>query len=346
MNLNIDIRLKRTFKMSVRKLIAGVALSVGLIAIATAGVQADTPKGDGGPLRLLVNSAGTQSFPPFVIKKLALDKKYGFILETVPSTTTQSSRTAIQGGAADMGLFGSTDIARMRGAGIEVTGVAPFLTWANTVLVPIDSPIKTLADFKGKRLGVFNKTGLDWIVMRTAGMRVHKIDLDKDAQVSEGAVSLLRGLIEQGQLDGTQMFNDLTPAMLASGKFRLLDRIKDYIEALGLPDTPFLIYTVTDKYAASKPQNVRAYLAAYQEAMHILQTDDAPWLERAGELKMMEESVVKTLIKETRPVMMSKFTEKTEADIKKTFDILLEVAGPEVLGLNDLGSGFVTTKFQ
>lgn len=332
--------------MRLRNLVAGLVLSLGLMGGSCGGVQADTPKGDGGVLRLLVNSSGTQSFPPFVIKKLALDKKYNFVLETVPSTTTQTSRTAIQGGSADMGLFGSTDIARMRGAGVDVVGVAPFLTWANTVLVPIDSPVKTLADLKGKKVGVFTKTGLDWIVMRTAGMRVHKIDLDKDAQISEGAVSLLRGLIEQGQLDATQMFNDLTPAMLASGKFRLLDKIKDYIEALGLPNTPFLIYTVDNKYAAAKPQNVKAYLAAYQEAMHILQTDEGPWLERASELKMMEPEVVRTLIKETRPVLMSKFTDHTEADIKKTFDILLEVAGPDVLGLNDLGSGFLTTKYQ
>jgi ABC-type nitrate/sulfonate/bicarbonate transport system substrate-binding protein len=329
-----------------RNLVTRLALSLGLIAAAASGVQADMPKGDGGVLRLLVNSSGTQSFPPFVIKKLALDKKYGFVLETVPTSTTQASRTAIQGDAADVGLFGWTDIARMRGAGINVVGVAPFLTWANTVVVPVDSPAKTLADLKGKKVGVFTKTGLDWIVMRTAGLRAYKVDLEKDAQISEGAVPLLRGLIEQGQLDATQMFNDLTPAMLASGKFKLLGKIKDYIEMLGLPNTPFLIYTASEKYAAAKPQNLKAYLAAYQEAMHILQTDEAPWMERAGELKMMETDVVKTLIKETRPVLMSKFSDSTEADIKKTFDILLEVAGAEVLGLNDLGNGFVTTKFQ
>jgi hypothetical protein len=69
-------------------------------------------------------------------------------------------------------------------------------------------------------------------------------------------------------------------------------------------------------------------------------------MERAGELKMMEEPVIKTLIAETRPVLMSKFTAHTEADIKKTFAMLLELAGTEVLGLNDIGSGFLTTKYQ
>lgn len=322
------------------------ALTVAAL-VGSQAVRADAPiKGDGGTFRLLVNTSGTQSFPPFVLKKFALDKKYGFVLETVPTTTTQTSRTAIQGGAADAGLFGWTDIARMRGAGIDVVGVAPFLTWANTLVVAADSPIKTLGDLKGKKIGTFTKTGLDWIVMRSAALTAFKVDLDKDAQVSEGAVTLLRGLIEQGQLDATQMYNDLTPAMLASGRFRLIDKTRGFIEQLGLPDTPFLIYTVDNKYAAKKPDNVKAFLAAYREAMHILDTDDAVWMERASELKMMEEPVIKTLISETRPVLMSKFSPSTEADIRKTFTMLLDLAGAETLGLSELGPGFMTLDYQ
>jgi hypothetical protein len=45
-------------------------------------------------------------------------------------------------------------------------------------------------------------------------------------------------------------------------------------------------------------------------------------------------------------VLMSKFTPHTEADIKKTFDMLLDMAGAETLGLNDIGAGFLTTKYQ
>lgn len=336
--------------MGIHSLVTKLGLFLGLVAAVAVGptneTRADMMKGDGGKVRLLVNQSGTQSFPPFVMQKFGLDKKYGFVLETVPTTTTQASRTAIQAGGADIGLFGWTDIARMRGAGIEVVGVAPFLTWANTVVVPADSTAKTLGDLKGKKIGVFTRIGLDWIVMRSAAQKAYGIDLEKDAAINEGAVSLLRGLIEQGQLDATQMFNDLTPAMLASGKFRVLGTIRNYIEQLGLPDTPFLIYTAEGKFAAQKPANLKAFLAAYREAMDILMTNDAVWMERAKELKMMDEAVTATLIKNTRPVLMSKFSPTTEADIRKTFDMLLQAAGVEVLGMNDLGSGFMTTQFQ
>lgn len=326
-------------------LIAGLLLGAGLVGSDAAQAEAAI-KGDGGKLRLLVNPSGTQSYPPFVIAKYELDKKYGFVLETVPTTTSQASRTAIQGGSADMGMFGWTDIARMRAGGIGVVGVAPFLTWANTVMVPINSPIKTLGDLKGKKIGVFGRTSLDWIVMRTAAQKAFKVDLEKEAMVSEGAVSLLRGLLEQGQLDVSQMFNDLTPAMIASGQFRMLDTTRGFINQLGLPDTPFLIYTVDEKYAAQKPTNIKAFLAAYREAMHILDTNDAVWVERGKELKMEDSAVIAALIKETRPVLMSKFSPSTEADIRKTFDMLLQSAGPEVLGMSDLGNGFLSMAYQ
>jgi ABC-type nitrate/sulfonate/bicarbonate transport system substrate-binding protein len=323
-----------------------VAIALCAALLAASAAQAEMAKGDGGKVRLLVNPSGTQSFPPFAIQKFALDKKHGFALETVPTTGAQAQTTALQSGSADIGMFGWTDIARMRNAGIGVVGIAPFLTWANTVVVPVDSPIKTLGDLKGKKVGVFTRIGLDWITMRAAAKKAYGVDLETETTVHEGAVPLLRGLIEQSQLDATQMFNDLTPAMVASGKFRVLVRIRDLImHELALPDTPFLLYTAYGKYAEAKPNNVKAFLAAYQEAMQILQTNDAVWFERAKELKVMEEPVVMELIKASRPALMSKFSPHTENDIRKTFAVLVATAG-NMLGMTELPAAFMTVEYQ
>lgn len=326
--------------------VAALALLVAVAAAPHARAESVSVKGDGGKVRLLVNPSGTQSFPPFVIKKLALDKKYGFTLEIIPANTAPAVRTALQSGGAEIGMFGWNDVARMRKAGIGVVGIAPFLTWANTVMVPVNSPIQRLADLKGKKLGVINRIGLDWIVMRAVAHRAYEMDLESQTTVHEGAVSLLRGLIEQGELDATQMFNDLTPAMVASGKFRVLVRIRDLIGQLGLPDTPFLVYTADIKFAAAKPNNVKAFLAAYREAIDTLMTNDAVWFERAKELKMMDDAVVAELIKASRPALMSKFGPTTEADMRKTFDVLLATAGAEAMGVAELAAGFITTEFQ
>jgi hypothetical protein len=41
-------------------------------------VRAET-RGDGGKMRLLYMPSGTNAFLPFVIQKLGLDRKYGFV---------------------------------------------------------------------------------------------------------------------------------------------------------------------------------------------------------------------------------------------------------------------------
>jgi ABC-type nitrate/sulfonate/bicarbonate transport system substrate-binding protein len=302
-------------------------------------------KGDGGTVRLLVNPFGTNSFPPFVIQKFGLDKKYGFTLQVISAATTQAQTTAIQARSADIGLFDWNDVSRMKNAGIKVVGIAPFLIWANTVIVPESSPLRTMGDLKGKKLGLYSRTNLDWIVMRTVARKDYNIELEKEALIQEGAPNLLRGLLEQNQLDATQMFNSLTPAIVATGKFRVLATVRQLIGQLGLPDTPFLMYTADMNYAAAHPANVRAFLGAYRDAIEILRTDDAVWAERGKELKLEGQAL--TLFRdEAREDMMSSFTKNTEADIRKTFEVLLATAGPAIMGVTQLPDGFMTLEYQ
>jgi ABC-type nitrate/sulfonate/bicarbonate transport system substrate-binding protein len=303
-------------------------------------------RGNGGKMRLLFSPSGTNSFPPFVIQKFGLDKKYGFELQTVPQTTTQSGIVAIQAGGAELATFGWNDLQRMNNAGIRVVGVAPFLRWgADFSLVPVNSSIQTFADLKGKKFGITSRTTLNYIVERALTLKAYKFDLEKDATIVEAAPSLLRGLAEQGQIDATEMFNSLTPAMVTSGKFRVLAKVSELVNQLGLPDTPFLLYTFEASYAKAYPNNVKAFLAAYRDAVQILRTDDAVWLERGREMKMSDEAAA-LFRKEARTDVWSKFAPDTEANIRKTFDALLEAAGPAILGISELSPGFMTLEYQ
>jgi NitT/TauT family transport system substrate-binding protein len=164
------------------------------------------------------------------MQKYKLDQKYGFELQVIPVANVNAQVTAFQAGAAEFGGLGWNDVARMRAAGVNVVGVAPWLNWVDCVLVSKESSAKNLGDLKGKKVGTINRTTLNWIVMRAVTINNYKFDLEKDATVQEGAISLLRGLTEQGQLDATMMFNSLAPDMLASGKYRMLASIRDMVK--------------------------------------------------------------------------------------------------------------------
>ncbi len=303
-------------------------------------------KGDGGVVRLLVNPSGTQSFPPFVIQKLHLDDKYGFKLETKPSATTQTTTVAFQSGGADIGIMGWNDISRVKAGGVKIVGIAPFLGWATTIVTAVDSPNRNLGDLKGKKVGVNNRAGLEWTVMRALAQKVYGFDLEKGVVIQEAAIGVLQGLMAQNQIDATLMFNDLTAPLVVSGKFRVMARIQDFNEQLGLPDTPLLMYVGDTDHAAAHPNNVRAFLAAYRESVKDLQSDDSLWTARAQELNITDEAVVAAMRNGSRPMLLSAFGPTSEADIRKTWDILLATAGAETLGMGQLVPGFMTLDYQ
>jgi NitT/TauT family transport system substrate-binding protein len=141
-------------------LLAGVVMS-GVSSRAFAGSA--SVKGDGGTVRLVDNPYSTQSYARIVMQKFQLDKKYGFNLQIIPSGNTAASISAIQSGGTDFSLFNWLDIARMRSAGVNVMGIGPFLqNGADYFVVPANSPISNLGDFKGKKIGIYSRTSVNW----------------------------------------------------------------------------------------------------------------------------------------------------------------------------------------
>jgi ABC-type taurine transport system substrate-binding protein len=182
--------------------------------------------------------------------------------------------------------------------------------------------------------------------MRAAGLKIYNIDLQKDTQVQAGGVGLLRGLMEEGQLDATFIYNNITPAMTVTGKFRVLYQMRDLIKQIGLDgDVPFLLHAASEDYAAKHPANIRAYLAAYREAIHILNVNDDVWMEQGRNMKMADPSIP-PLRDEMRQDLMSKFEPNTEAGMRNIFDVLLATGGPESMGMSKLPDVLVTLKYQ
>src|SRR5690606_13369644 len=110
-------------------------------------------------------------------------------------------------------------------------------------------------------------------------------------EVREGAVPLLRGLIEKGDLDATQMWNSLAPDMLASGRYRTMVSIRELTQQMGLPTVPFLMFSMREDYARKHPGNARAFVAAYRDAADILMKSDEEWVEHGKRLKLSPEAL-------------------------------------------------------
>ena len=324
--------------------LAGGAAAVALSSISLAAHAQGKPLGDGGTVRIMISPAGTMGMAPAVIKKHGFDRKHGFNLEVVSYSDQKTPTAAIQGGSAEMIVFDWLATARLRAAGTPVVGIAPFLTYVNSVVVAKDAPYKTLADLKGKRVGVQNKTGFDWIIMQAAAQQLHKMDLGKDVEVREGAVPLLRGLIEKGDLDATQMWNSLAPEMLASGKYRTLVSIRELTQQMALPTVPFLMFSMREDYARKHPGNARAFVAAYRDAAEVLLNDEKVWEEHGQRLKLSPESL-RFFKEQVRRDLLTGFTPDMAKGLEATLAAINAVA-PDVVRLKEMPGNLFTSEYQ
>lgn len=127
--------------------------------------------------------------------------------------------TALRAGGTDLVVADMMTVAKIRNAGEKMIAIVPMFRWGDQIIVPANSTIKTL--LRGKKVGTDNKANATWFVIMAAAMKLYNLNLEKEAEVHAGSVSLLRGLIEQGQLDATFIFNNITPAMTVTGKFRM-----------------------------------------------------------------------------------------------------------------------------
>jgi NitT/TauT family transport system substrate-binding protein len=329
--------------------LAALFVSLMLLAFPTQSGATDDAaayQGDGGIVRLTNQAAGTNAFAVYTMQKFKLDKKYGFQLQVIPAGNSQAAMTALQAGGADVAVADLMMLSSLRHAGAKLIAVVPMFKWGDHIIVPTDSPIQNLGDLKGKKVGTDTRNDTTWFVIRAAAMKMYNLDIEKEASVQEGGVGLLRGLIEQGKLDATFIYNNITPAMTVTGKFRVLYQMRDLMAPLGLDgDVPFLFHAASETYAASHPANMRAYLAAYRESVQIMNVNDEVWME-AGRIQKMADAAIPPLRDEMRADLMSKFAPDTEASIRKMFDILLATAGPKVLGMSKLPDVFMTMQYQ
>jgi NitT/TauT family transport system substrate-binding protein len=332
-----------------------VALALGIACVSGTQSQADSPgspvpseyKGDGGALRMTVNPASTAEYAAYTIKKFKLDEKYGFDYQVIPVGNYQAAQNAVLAGAADLMVTDLVVLASLRKQNANVIAVVPMFRWGDAIMVPTDSPIKTICDFKGKRIGTDSIIAATWFIVEAAGKKLCNFDLQKVATIQAGGVVLLRGLIEQGNLDATYVSNNLAPPMEVTGKYRVLYQMRDLITAIGLDgDVPLLFQSVSLPYAAAHPADVRAYLAAYRDAVQILNTNDDIWVEVGVGQQKMAEAAVPALRDEMRRDLMSKFEPDTEDAVRNLFKVLVGTAGSEALAMTELPPVFMTTQYQ
>ncbi len=201
----------------------------------------------------------------------------GIAVEAVEFAATQAAQVALQAGRVDTVVQDWLWVSRQRAMGADWT-LSPTSGALGAVMAPTASPVRTVADLRGRRLGIAGSP-LDksWLLLRAYARRTLDLDLDQAADKSFGPPPLIAEQLTAGRLDAVLTYWPFAARAEAAGQRRVL-AMEDAVEALGIPrGVPFVGWTFSDAFAARSPAAVQGFVAASDRARAILAASDAEW---------------------------------------------------------------------
>ncbi len=225
------------------------------------------------PLTVLIAKGGLGEVKSLVMRQYGIDKKHGLNVNFVADNPGTIEQNAIQN-KIKSGLFtiSPLTIPKARAAGVSLSIVAPDVRMAYSVAVRRDSPIQSIADLRGKRVGVLPKITAPYPFI-TLAFRAANIDLDADVKLSFGSIPDMVTLLQKGEVDAATVAYPTAAALYASGQFRSIADLEDIWEKSedGLTN-PFVVLAVDDVWLASgtNRDTVKRYIAANLETAKLI----------------------------------------------------------------------------
>jgi NitT/TauT family transport system substrate-binding protein len=229
-------------------------------------------------VRIAVLKFGTVSWTLATIDRHGLAAAEGVSVEPVELAANQATLVALQAGRVDLAVSDWLWVSRQRAEGADWSFV-PYSTALGAVMVPAASPIRSLEDLAGRRLGVAGSP-LDksWLLLRLLAIRRLGRDLEGAlAERSFGAPPLLAEQLAAGRLDGVLTYWQFAARMEARGARRLLG-MDEVVRELGVEvPVPMVGYVVSERWARENSGALDGFLRAERRAAEILATSDEEW---------------------------------------------------------------------
>lgn len=270
---------------------------------------------------------GTQLFPVRIMQSQGIAARHGLELDVKAVAGPQALYTIMQTNDFEVAFGGWISMALMRDKGFKFSNVFSMIAFTNEIMVKNDSPLKSMADLKGKRVGLFGgpTAAVSWL-FRVLAVKKYGWDPVKDAKVHYGAPPLLIGMLDRGDLDAIVILDPFITRLLESGNYRSIGDIGTlWKETTG--QRPMLVAVNTyDPWAKAHPDVLRRFIAGFKEAMIYLKEHPEAWGPVAKQMGIKTDKGVKLLYERTAPAFITTFDQKLideqyayAAEIIKTF---------------------------
>ncbi|WP_448187358.1 ABC transporter substrate-binding protein [Azospirillum sp. sgz301742] len=275
---------------------------------------------------------GTASWELDTIRHNKFDEAAGFTLKLVELASNQATQVALQAKGVDMILSDWLWVARQRAAG-EPLSFIPHSAAVGTLMVPAKSPIASVADLRGTRIGVAGSPiDKSWLLLKAYARDRHGLDLDADTKPIFAAPPLLNQKIASGELDAVLNFWPYAARLEAQG-MRPVIGVEDLMRGLGATATvPSVGFTFRQDWAEANPALLAGFLAASHRAEELLATSDAAW-ERLKPLMQAEDDATWARLRDRyRAGIPAHWGDAERAEAARLYALLAKLGGRQLVG--------------
>ncbi len=282
-------------------------------------------------LRIAAQKTGTFAWELAIAAERGLDTEAGLDIAVSEVASPEAAKIALMGGSADIILSDWLWVARQRNLGGKLV-FFPYSTALGALMVRADSPIRNLADLKGKKLAVAGgPLDKSWLLLQ-AFAKFSGLDLVREVSAVYGAPSLLYQKTLSGEIDATLTYWNFCVALEARGYRRLL-AMDEAERRLGAKAPVAMVgYVFSEEFAKNHAPALTRFLAAAARAKEILVDSKTDW-DKIGQRIGVAEKAELALYRQTyidgiprRPVA------EEAADARELYRILAKTGGPDLVG--------------
>ena len=244
-------------------------------AAALAALPAGAARAAGPPtFKVGTLAFGTGHWELATITGKALDKALGVTIEDVPLASSDAARIAFLSGSVDAIISDLLFAVRLKAEG-RALQYLPYSTTEGALMAAAKSPINSVADLKGKSIGVAGgPLDKSWLLLRAAAMKSAGLDLMKVARPVFGAPPLLADKVESGELDCGLLYWSACARLEAKGYRRVIG-VEEIAASLGASGKVALVGFLVKP--GVDPATLGAFGKAVRRADDLLATDPGAW---------------------------------------------------------------------
>ena len=307
------------------------ALREGAMALAVLALP--TP-GHVAPSFLRVSSLrfGSLSWLLDTIRNQGIDAKLAVKIDVVDVATSQAGPVALLAGDVDVIVSDWMWALRQRSEGEDLL-FAPFSSALGALMVPAGSPVRSLADLAGRRLGVAGgPIDKSWLLLRAYSRRTMGRDIADVARPVFAAAPLLSEEIRNGRVDAVLNFWTFAARLQGSGFVRLLD-MAEVLKLLGIEPVPTLIgFVFRQRSLTAKRPMFQAFFSAVTDGNAVLAHSDAAWERLRPLVQPANDAELAAIRSFYRAGIPAPWGEAESRAAERLFDILAVFGDKELVG--------------